>query len=55
MGGVITTMEVVADSAEHARRAAIAQAKAQGYTRVEAVITTPAGDRRYRVQMTVSG
>lgn len=51
---MITTIEITADSAEHARQAAIAQARAQGYSRVEAVFTTALGDRRYRVQMTVS-
>ena len=51
---VITTIEISADSVESARRAAIAQARAQGYTRIEAVFTTALGDRRYQVRMTVS-
>lgn len=51
---MITTIEISADSFDHARQAAIDQARAQGYTRIEAVFTTPIGDRRYRVQMTVS-
>lgn len=53
-GSVITTIEISADSVDHARQAAIDQARAQGYTRIEAVFTTPIGDRLYRVQMTVS-
>lgn len=51
---VITTIEIEADGADSARRAAIDQARAQGYSRVEAVFTTALGDRRYRVQMTVT-
>lgn len=51
---MITTIEVEADSPEHAREAAIAQARAQGYSRIEAVTTTPLDARRFRVQMTVS-
>lgn len=51
---VITSIEIEADSPERAREAAIGQATAQGYTRIEAVFTTPLGARRYRVQMTVS-
>lgn len=51
---MITTLEVVADSAEHARDMAIGQAHAMGYTRVEAVFTPSLGDRRYKVQMTVT-
>ena len=51
---MITTIEISADSADHARQAAIDQARAQGYTRIEAVFTTPIGDRLFRVQMTVS-
>lgn len=51
---MITTIEIDADSGENARAAAIAQARAQGYSRIEAVITTPVGPRRFRVQMTVS-
>ncbi len=51
---MITSIEIEADSADHAREAAMAQARAQGYTRIEAVFTTPLGGRRYRVQMTVS-
>ena len=53
-GAMITTIEISADSVDHARQAAIDQARAQGYTRIEAVFTTPIGDRLYRVQMTVS-
>ncbi|MBK6764698.1 MAG: hypothetical protein IPG68_16165 [Micrococcales bacterium] len=51
---MITTIEISADSVDHARQAAIEQARAQGYTRIEAVFTTPIGDRLFRVQMTVS-
>ena len=51
---MIITIEVQADSADHARQAAVGQARAQGYSRVEAVFTTPLGGRRYRVQMTVT-
>lgn len=51
---MITSFEIEADSADHAREAAVSQARAQGYTRVEAMFTTALGDRRYRVQMTVS-
>jgi hypothetical protein len=51
---MITTVEVSADSVERARQMAVAQARAQGYQRIEAVFTTPQGQRRYRVQMTVS-
>lgn len=51
---MITNYEISADSADHARQAAVAQARAQGYTRIEAVMTTPVGDRLFRVQMTVS-
>jgi hypothetical protein len=51
---VITSFEIVADTAENAREAAIGQARAQGYTSISAVFTTALGDRRYRVQMTVS-
>lgn len=52
--GMITSFEIEADSVDHAREAAIAQARAQGYTRIEAVFTTPLDARRYRVQMTVT-
>lgn len=51
---MVTSFEIDADSAEHAREAAVAQARAQGYSRIEAVSTTPLGPRRFRVQMTVS-
>lgn len=51
---MITSFEIPADSVDHARQAAVAQAKAQGFTRIEAIITTPVGDRLFRVQMTVS-
>jgi ketol-acid reductoisomerase len=51
---MITNFEVHADSAGSAREMAVNQAKAMGYTRIEAVFTTPLGDRRFRVQMTVS-
>ena len=52
--GMITRFEVVADSPVSAREMAISQARAQGYTRIEAVFTTSLGERRYKVQMTVS-
>ncbi len=51
---MITSFEVVADSVDSAREMAVNQARAMGYTRIEAVFTTPLGDRRYKVQMTVS-
>jgi len=51
---MITSVEVVADSVDSAREMAIAQVRAQGYRKVEAVLTTSLGDRRYRVQMTVT-
>ncbi len=51
---MITSFEVVADSTDSAREMAISQARAQGYTRIDAVFTTALGDRRYKVQMTVS-
>ncbi|MCB0921484.1 MAG: hypothetical protein KDC08_06675 [Actinobacteria bacterium] len=51
---MITTLEVEADSPQSAREMAISQANAMGYTRIEAVFTTPLGDRRYKVQMTVT-
>ena len=51
---MITSYEVVADSPVSAREMAISQARAQGYTRIEAVFTTSLGDRRYKVQMNVS-
>lgn len=51
---MITSFEVVADHVGSAREMAIQQARAMGYTRIEAVFTTSLGDRRYRVQMTVS-
>ncbi len=54
VGILITTIEVAADSVGNAREAAIAQARAQGYPRVEAVFTTQVSDRLFRVQMTVS-
>lgn len=51
---MIVILEVSADSADNARAAAVSQWRAQGYTRVEAVMTRPIGDRRYQVQATVS-
>lgn len=51
---MITAIEIEADSADSARRAAMDQARAQGYSRIEAVFTTSLGARRYRVQMTVT-
>jgi hypothetical protein len=51
---MVTSFEVVADSPESAREMAISQARAQGYNRIEAVVTTVTGERRYKVQMTVS-
>jgi hypothetical protein len=51
---MVTRFEVVADSPESAREMAISQARAQGYSRIEAVFTTALGERRYTVQMTVS-
>jgi hypothetical protein len=51
---MITSFEVVADHADNARKMAVEQARAMGYTRIEAVFTTSLGDRRYKVQMTVS-
>ena len=51
---MVTAIEIEADSPDSARRAAIEQAQAQGYRRVEAVFTTSLGGRRYRVQMTVT-
>lgn len=51
---MVTSLEISADSVGSARAAAIAQWRAQGYTRIDAVMTTPIGDRRYRVQATVS-
>lgn len=51
---MITTLEVEADSAQSAREMAISQVRAMGYTRIDAVFTTPLAARRYKVQMTVS-
>lgn len=51
---MLTHLEISADSADNARSAAIATWRAQGYTRVEAVMTTAVGDRTFRVQATVS-
>ena len=51
---MITSFEVEADSTLTAREMAISQARAMGYTRIEAVFTTSLGGRRYKVQMTVS-
>ncbi len=51
---MITSFEVVADSVDSAREMAINQARAMGYTRIEAVFTSALGDQRYRVQMTVA-
>ena len=51
---MITTLEVEADSPQSAREMAIGQAHAMGYTRIEGIFTTSLGERRYKVQMTVS-
>lgn len=51
---MITSLEVVADSPGSAREMAVNQARAMGYSRIEAVLTTPLGQRRYTVQMTVA-
>lgn len=51
---MIATLQISADSGEHARQAAIGQWRAQGWTSVEAVMVSPAGDRLFTVQATVS-
>lgn len=51
---MVMSIEVEADSPDHARESAVSMARSQGYSRIEAVMTTPLGDRRYRVQMTVT-
>jgi len=51
---MITTLEVEADSPQSAREMAISQVQAMGYTRIEGIFTTSLGERRYKVQMTVS-
>ncbi|MEZ5185505.1 MAG: hypothetical protein R2720_07145 [Candidatus Nanopelagicales bacterium] len=51
---MITSIEVEADSVESAKQAAVEQAHAQGYSRVEAVFTMALGGRRYRVRMNVT-
>lgn len=49
-----TTIRVSADIAENARQAAVNQAYAQGYTRVQVFQVRQVGAREYDVELMVS-
>lgn len=49
-----TTIRISADIADNARKAAVAQARAQGYTSVQVFQVRQVGPREYDVELMVS-